>query len=114
LVALHLMKSPKLDIPITQFEEFGGNRIVDTGYPKYSNKKVTINKQGNGFRGVPEEVWNFYIGGYQVCQKWLKDRKKRTLSDENITHYQRIIVALKGTMHLMQQIDEAIPSWPIE
>jgi predicted helicase len=114
LVALHLMKSPKLDIPITQFEESGGSRIVDTGHPKYSNNKVTINKQGDGFTGVPEEVWNFYIGGYQVCQKWLKDRKKRALSDEDITHYQRIIVALKETMHLMQQIDEAIPSWPIE
>jgi Type ISP C-terminal specificity domain len=66
LVALHLMKSPKLDIPITQFEESGGNRIVDTGHPKYSNNKVTINKQGDGFIGVPEEVWN---GSIPVMQK---------------------------------------------
>jgi hypothetical protein len=50
------MKSPKLDIPITQFEESGGNHIIDTGHPKYSNNKVTINKQGDGFRGVSEEV----------------------------------------------------------
>jgi hypothetical protein len=54
------------------------------------------------------------VGGYQVCHKWLKDRKGRTPSQEDITHYQRIVVALQETMRLMQQIDEAIPSWPIE
>lgn len=54
------------------------------------------------------------IGGYQVCQKWLKDRKGRTLSDGDIQHYQRIVVALKETIRLMAEIDAAIPSWPIE
>ena len=46
-----------------------------------------------GFRGVPEDVWNFHIGGYQVCEKWLKDRKGRTLSKDDIAHYQKIVVA---------------------
>ena len=64
--------------------------------------------------GVPEAVWNFYIGGYQVCQKWLKDRKGRTLNDNDIQHYQRIIVALQETIKLMQSIDETIPNWPIQ
>lgn len=113
LVALHLMKSPQLDTLITQFD--GGNDpVVDAGHPKYVKGKVVINKKGDGFNGIPEEVWNFYVGGYQVCQKWLKDRKGRTLSPEDITHYQRIVVALQETIRLMQQIDEAIPGWPIQ
>jgi type I restriction-modification system DNA methylase subunit len=114
LVGLHLMTSPKLDNLITEFTEEGGERTVAPGHPKYSDGKVNINKQGDGFVGVPEEVWNFYVGGYQVCQKWLKDRKGRVLSDEDILHYQKIVVALQETIKLMQLIDEAIPSWPIE
>jgi len=68
-----------------------------------------------GFRGVPEIAWNFRIGGYQVCEKWLKDRKGRTLSKEEITQYQRIIVAIAETIEIMKQIDEVIEEqggWP--
>ena len=114
LVALHLMKSPKLNNLITQFTENGGSQIVDAGHPKYTNGAVVINKKGDKFVGVPEDVWNFYIGGYQVCQKWLKDRKNRPLSDEDILHYQKIIVVLQETIKLMQQIDETIPQWPFQ
>jgi predicted helicase len=114
LVALHLMKSPKLNNLITQFTPNGGNSIVDAGHPKYTQNAVVINKKGDKFVGVPEEVWNFYIGGYQVGQKWLKDRKGRTLSDDDIQHYQKIVVALQQTIKLMQSIDETIPNWPIQ
>ena len=60
--------------------------------------------------------WNFHIGGYQVCQKWLKDRQKehRTLTYDELTHYQKVIVALKETIRLMAEVDELIPGWPIE
>ncbi|WP_223212327.1 type ISP restriction/modification enzyme [Microcystis aeruginosa] len=54
------------------------------------------------------------MGGYQVCQKWLKDRKGRTLSDEDILHYHKIVVALAETIKLMQLIDAAIPSFSIK
>lgn len=133
LVQLHLMTSPKLDplgspVPstgatpatdwthnlITEFVEATGNRTVDPGHPKYDRGAVIINKKGDKFTGVPEEVWNFYVGGYQPCQKWLKDRKGRTLSDEDILHYQKIIISLKETIELMAKIDEAIPGFPIE
>lgn len=116
LVDLHLMKSLSLNTPITQFIKSEGNQIVDPGHPKYeeNSNSVLINKKGDKFMGVPENVWNFYVGGYQVCQKWLKDRKGRTLTQEDITHYQRIVVALQETIYLMQQIDEAIPRFPIE
>lgn len=66
-------------------------------------------------RGVPEEVWGFHIGGYQVCEKWLKDRKGRTLSAEDITHYHRIVIALHETIRLMGEIDAVIEDhggWP--
>ncbi|MHC5862235.1 type ISP restriction/modification enzyme, partial [Nostoc sp.] len=114
LVALHLMKSPQIDNFITKFVENDGNNLVDAAHPKYNQSAVTINKKGDKFTGIPEEVWNFYVGGYQVCQKWLKDRKGRTLSDEDIQHYQRIIVALQQTIKLMDKIDQAIPGFPIQ
>ena len=62
-----------------------------------------------------EDVWNFHIGGYQVCEKWLKDRKGRTLSKDDIAHYQKIVVALTETIRLMKEIDEVIDQhggWP--
>ncbi|PSB07006.1 DNA methyltransferase [Pleurocapsa sp. CCALA 161] len=114
LVQLHLMTSPKLDNLITEFVEGTGELIVAPGHPKYQNGAVHINKNGDKFKGVPEEVWNFYVGGYQPCQKWLKDRKERTLSDEDILHYQKMVVALKETIELMVKIDAAIPSFPIQ
>ena len=64
---------------------------------------------------MPEAVWNFHIGGYQVCHKWLKDRKGRTLSQDDIAHYQKIVVALSETIRVMKEIDETIEKhggWP--
>lgn len=57
------------------------------------------------FEGVSDLAWNFYIVGYQPAQKWLKDRKDRNLSDEDILHYQKIIVALTETDRLMKKIE---------
>jgi predicted helicase len=85
-----------------------GFHDVAPGYPKFENGIVFINPNESGFKGVPEDVWNFHIGGYQVCEKWLKDRRGRTLSDEDIEHYQKIVVALKETIRLMGEIDKVI------
>ena len=109
LVELHLLKSPKVDNFITSFPVVGDNKVVKV---QYASGKVWINPT-QYFGGVPEEVWNFKIGGYQVCEKWLKDRKGRELSGEDISHYQRVVVALKETIRLMVEIDKAIPGWPI-
>jgi predicted helicase len=114
LVNLHLMKSPILNQTSSPFINNGGGCIVDAGHPKYENGKVVINKQKDGFMDVPEDVWNFHVGGYQVCQKWLKDRKGRTLSQDDIEHYQKIVVALEQSIDLMAKIDAAIPNWPID
>jgi predicted helicase len=114
LVNLHLMKSPILNQISSTFIDNGGGCIVDAGHPKYENGKVVINKQKDGFMDVPEDVWNFHVGGYQVCQKWLKDRKGRTLSQADIEHYQKIVVALGQSIDLMAKIDAAILNWPMD
>jgi hypothetical protein len=65
--------------------------------------------------GALAEIWNFHIGGYQVCEKWLKDRKGRKLTYEDTRHYQRIVVALNETIRDMTEIDEVIRQhgdWP--
>ncbi|MFD3164820.1 type ISP restriction/modification enzyme [Herpetosiphon sp. NSE202] len=66
------------------------------------------------FIGIDPETWNVQIGGYKPLEKWLKDRKGRTLSTNDITHYLRIIIALRETRRLMSDIDKAIGKWPIE
>ena len=71
---------------------------------KDSYGKVYIN-EAQYFENVPEVAWNFYIGGYQPAQKWLKDRKERKLEFDDIAHYQKIIVALTETDRLMKAID---------
>lgn len=113
LTALHLLESPKLAQPIT---EFIGSRNPEVEEVSWAKDSVWVVKaQTNGFKGVPEDVWNFHIGGYQVCNKWLKDRKGRRLSEGDIVHYQKIVVALAETIRLMKEIDEVIVQhggWP--
>ena len=61
-----------------------------------------INKE-QYFEGVRPEVWEFHIGGYQVCEKWLKDRRGRDLSFDDIRHYQKVVAALGETIRLMKE-----------
>jgi len=112
LVSLHLMESPKLNNLFTKYPIVGPNQVETVKYDE-ANERVYIN-ESQYFEGVPPEVWNFRIGGYQVCQKWLKDRKDRALSYYELTHYQKIVVTLEETIRLMQEIDALIPSWPIK
>jgi len=122
LIALHLMESPKLDDHLTTLVGSGDFQVEKVSY---SDETVWIDKaKTRGFRGVPEEVWNFHIGGYQVCEKWLKDRQAkggknprpgRVLTDDDIDHYQKIVVALSETIRIMAEIDEVIDQhggWP--
>ena len=113
LVALHLLESPKIEKPIT---EFIGGRNPEVEKISWTHDTVWVDKaQSTGFRGVREDLWNFHIGGYQVCEKWLKDRKGRTLSKDDVAHYQKIVVALHETIRIMAEIDEIIEAhggWP--
>ena len=86
---------------------FAGEGTNEVVKPEYKNGRVYISKT-QYFDNVPQVQWEQYIGGYQPLQKWLKDRKKMTLSPEDIEHYKKIIAALKLTEELMAQIDEIV------
>lgn len=100
LIDLHMMRNTQNWKCDTTFPEPGSQQI---DMFKWKDKQVWINKQ-QYFGNVPEEVWDFYIGGYQPAQKWLKDRKGRTLVFDDIKHYLYIIHALAETIKLMQKI----------
>jgi len=111
LVDLHLLRSSELDPPIARFQGEGDNR-VQTGKKglRYDAEaqRVYINEE-QFFEGVPAEVWEYPIGGYQVCHKWLKDRKDRCLSLEEIKTYCRIVTALSKTIEIQADIDTLYP-----
>jgi SOS-response transcriptional repressor LexA len=110
---LHLLRAESLDADVV---DYVGGRLPPVEKVSWARDSVWLDgSQTVGFRGVPEEVWNVHIGGYRVCEKWLKDRKGRTLSKEDIAHYQKIVVALSQTTRLMKEIDEVIEQhggWP--
>lgn len=104
LVELHLMKSDRLDRPTTKFEGKGDHAVKQVAYEK-EKKTIHINAEQH-FAPVPAEVWEYQIGGYQVMEKWLKDRKGRRLFLDEIRQYCRIATALKETIMLQGKIDE--------
>lgn len=99
---IHLLESPTVEKYITQYP-IDGNNVV--GKTKYQDGKVYINDT-QYFDNVPQIAWDFFIGGYQPAQKWLKDRKERKLEFDDILLYQKIIVALSETDRLMKVIDK--------
>jgi predicted helicase len=124
LARLHTL-SPDCDalrMPVTRFIS-KATPIVELGYPKYENGKVMINASC-WFEDVTREVWDFHIGGYQVCEKWMKARSAkggqnptpgRVLTNDDALHFRRITVALSETIRLMAEIDKVIDEhggWP--
>ena len=106
---IHLLESPTVEQYITQYPIDGDNVVEKIRFdPNHSpplQGRVYINDT-QYFDKVPQIAWEFYIGGYQPAQKWLKDRKGRKLEFDDILHYQKIIVALSETDRLMKEIDE--------
>jgi predicted helicase len=100
LVELHLMK--KQLIPTIKYEIAVKNNVESMNYVE---GKVYINK-AQYFENIPEEVWTFYVGGYKVLEKWLKSRKNRDLSVQEISHFIQIIEVLKETLRIMDEIDK--------
>jgi predicted helicase len=114
LVALHLLdveEAPQIDQFITKFRKPGTNVVEKVEYDP-ATQHVHINDK-QFFEGVPRETWDFQIGGYQVCEKWLKDRRRCALSYDDTQHWQRVVVALTETRRLTEEIDELIPGWPL-
>jgi predicted helicase len=114
LVALHLME--QLPKPETRYPVAGDNTVDAVRYTEPANGvpgRVWIN-QTQYFDNVPPKVWGCHVGGYQVCHKWLKDRKGRQLSYDDLTHYRGTVAALARTIELQGAIDEAIGKWPLQ
>ena len=128
LTQLHLMESPALNQTSVAFPVPGDN-VIEKGYPKYvapgdslpgqdaalergrvyiSRDNSRSGKRGQYFEGISPEMWEFRIGGYQPMEKWLKDRKGKALSFDDLNHYQRMGFALAETGRLMDEIDKAI------
>lgn len=101
---LHLLTHPDIRKAITTFPEAGDDTVKK---PVYKNGRVYINDT-QYWDGVPEAVWNFYIGGYQPAQKYLKDRKDKQLTADEFTNYEKMVVSLNETIKVMQEIDKVM------
>ncbi|MBO8131978.1 MAG: N-6 DNA methylase [Candidatus Marinimicrobia bacterium] len=106
LADLHLLKSPDLDPPIAKYQGSGTNDRIEKVIYKESEQRIYINKD-KYFEGITPEVWNYHIGGYQVLQKYLKDRRGRNMDDA--PRYCRIITAISKTIEVQEQIDKIYP-----
>lgn len=102
LADLHLLKSKELENIISRFPIAGSYKVIK---PKYEDEKIWMNKE-QFFNNVKEEVWKYQIGGYQVCEKWLKDRQGRTLTVEEIQTFCKIVTALTKTIELQIEVDK--------
>jgi predicted helicase/uncharacterized protein YktA (UPF0223 family) len=106
LADLHLLKSPALDPPIAKYQGNGTNDRIEKITYKEDEQRIYINKD-KYFEGIAPEVWSYHIGGYQVLQKYLKDRKGRNM--DGAPRYCRIVTALSKTIEVQKQIDEIYP-----
>lgn len=108
-----MLESPKVEQYITSYPKDGDNTVTRSIGKKDWELYDTENQLGRlwindeqYFDKIPLVAWEFYIGGYQPAQKWLKDRKGRELNFEDILHYQKIIIALSETDRLMKEIEK--------
>jgi hypothetical protein len=112
LVDLHLLRSAELDPPAARFQGRGDNRVTRTqgqGFRYETREERVYINRNQYFEPVPQEVWEYQIGGYQVLDKWLKDRKERRLSLEEIKTYCRVVTAIQRTIALQEEVDALYP-----
>ena len=112
LADVHLMRAPAAANPAVKYPEAGSHKVEKVRHDE-KKQRVYINKT-QFFAGVPKDDWDFFIGGYQVLDKWLKSRMNRVLSAEEVKHYQRLVVVIQKTRQLMKKVDEAIGKWPMK
>ena len=110
-IGIKLIKTHLLEIDFKSISEIESNIVagdqIKKGFPKYNNNYIFITPE-KWFKGISREVWDFHIGKYQVCYKWIKDRENRTISEDEIVQYQKMIIALDTTIHLMKDIDQIL------
>ena len=112
LTELHLLKSPELDPPTCRFEGQGDAKVAKTkaqGFRYDADQERLYVNRTQYFGPVPREIYQYRIGGYQVCQKWLKDRRQRRLKLDDIRTYCRTVTAVAHTLTIQQQVDALYP-----
>jgi predicted helicase len=119
MIDLHLLRKVPSALRAS-FNVSGGSEVEK---PRYEPPNTPMNPGPLGrvyinatqcFEGVMPETWAFKVGGYQVCEKWLKDRKGRALASDDVDHYRNVVAALTRTQSLMQEIDAVVNGvlWP--
>jgi predicted helicase len=108
LVELHLLKSKLLDNLVSRYEGKGDDRVEKRDY-QIDKERIYINNR-QYFDQIPRSVWDYYIGGYQVLDKWIKDRVGKILSLDDQTHFRKIITSIIKTMETQKKIDEIYPT----
>jgi predicted helicase len=104
LVELHLLKHPSLSETEIGFPVSCSNTVEKVSYDE-ENRRTYFNKE-QYFEGISKEVWEYQIGGYQVLAKYLKDRKKRELSLEEIGHYMKVAKAIARTIEVQGEVEK--------
>jgi len=115
LITIQLLESQQFAKLKTTFPVAGSNVVEDVEFDP-AQGRVSIN-EAQYFGSVPSDAWDFFVGGYRVAEKWLRDRRDRKLIYEEIQHYQRIISALQESRRLMATVDATVAQyggWPIE
>jgi len=102
LVDLHFLKSTEIDKPAARLQGKGNFKVEKL---RYDENRLYIN-QSQYFEGITKDIWEYQIGGYQVCNKWLKDRKGRSLSLDDIKHYCNIVTSIQKTIEIQKAIDD--------
>ena len=114
LVGLHLLRVNLSSDTYSGQWQGTGDTVVAPGYPQYAEQRVYVNLK-RWLGGVASPVWQFRVGAHQVCRKWLKDRRRRRLSEAEMQYYTQIVAAVAETIDLMDQIDQVIDGhsgWP--
>jgi hypothetical protein len=109
LVDLHLLKSKDLNKSVAKFQGKGNNKVEKLKYEGGEPSGCLYINKDQYFEGIAEEVSQYQIGGYRVCEKWLKDRKGRGLSLDDIKHYCKIVTALQKTIEIQEAVDKIYP-----
>jgi predicted helicase len=107
LISLHLLKASELERHKTKYPKQGTDKIERVKY-EGAKKRVYINKD-QYFEGIPKEIWEYYIGSYQVLAKWLKERKERRLTINDIEYFLKIVESIRHTLKLQEEIDKGYP-----
>lgn len=102
----YFKESSELNPLVAKYQGTGDNDRIEKITYKENEQRIYINKD-KYFEGVPPEVWNYYIGAYQVLRKYLKDRKGRSLDDA--PHYCRIVTSIAKTIQIQREIDAIYP-----